>query len=149
MPLKLNAGETIRVNANFHWSTYIGPAIIAGLFTLPLFNPRGLGGVAFGMAIVGWCPLVYRLLSNKCKTYVVTNQRIHIEEGILAKNRKDMPLQKINDIQVSQSLSQRVFGCGNIMIMTGNDKSTTLKGLDKPEEFREAVTATENQKMAA
>ncbi|APJ02471.1 PH domain-containing protein [Silvanigrella aquatica] len=85
-------------------------------------------------------PFVYKWLQNKSKKYIVTNQRVYIENGIIAKSETELPLNKINDILLKQGIVQRLVGAGNIRIFTGNDKPTIIFDIDAPDSFKNKLT---------
>ena len=93
------------------------------------------------IALIFFYPFCTKWLENKCKSYVVTNQRLYLEEGILSKSKKDIPLAKINDVVLEQSLFQRLVGAGDIVILTGNDVALRISFIDKPNEFKDAISA--------
>lgn len=149
MSIKLKELESIKYEAHLHWSTYIVPGVWAFFFSLSLLTQLlvinsdaipNKGTVFFWTAVIGFGPIAYRFLQNKCKHYIVTNERLFVEEGILSKKKKDVPLLKINDLEVSQNIIQRIFGAGNISVLTGNDKPTVLRGIDLPDEFKHALS---------
>jgi uncharacterized membrane protein YdbT with pleckstrin-like domain len=150
--IKLRQDEQIQCEAHLHWSSYIAPgawAFVMGLSMIgQIFSKELSSTSAVWTAVMGAFPLIYVWLRNKNKSYVVTNQRLYVEEGILAKSKTDIPFNKINDINCGQGLLQRLFGAGNVSVMTGNDKPTKLKNLDQPEQFREALSNVCNKKAA-
>lgn len=144
MSIKLKETETIKIVAHLHWSSLIFPSFWAGCFTISILSQLiGSNKDEFPFLlsiIIGYFPLAYRYFQNKCKHYVITNERLFVEEGILAKKKKDIPLQKINDMEVNQSFFQRIFGAGNIFVLTGNDQPTVLKNIDKPDDFKNTLS---------
>lgn len=153
MSIQLRQDEKIECEAQFHWSAFIVPAIWAAFMSLALIgimaSPEFNGGAFFMVASFGYAPLTYVWLQNKNKAYVVTNQRLYVEMGILSKTKTDIPTHKINDINLNQDIVQRLFGAGNIAIMTGNDKPTKLMNIDRPEQFREVLSNICSKKTAA
>lgn len=49
-------------------------------------------------------------------TYVITNERVRIMEGIMGKSRNDIELIRIQDIDQSQTLRERLVNVGDIII---------------------------------
>lgn len=151
MALKLRTNEELKIKADFHWSSYLFPGIWAAFLTLFIIGllaaPKtdGESTPIFWFVILGWAPLISKFLANKCKDYSVTNQRLYVEEGIIAKKKKDIPLQKINDLEVSQGILQRMLGAGNILVLTGNDKPTILANIDNPEAFKNQISEITGQ----
>ena len=58
----------------------------------------------------------------------------------IAKNRKTIPLDKIQDIQVGQDCAQTCFGVKLISIMTGGPGDVQAVFLDSPDEVRAAIS---------
>lgn len=152
MAIKLRQGEEIQNEAQFHKSIFYIPAAWAALLTLSaigqLFIPRSEGQSLLLTLLIGLAPITYVWLKSKNKSYVITNQRLYVEDGILAKTKIDIPFQKINDISLSQSLTQRMLGSGNVMVMTGNNKPTTLRDLENSDNFREVLSRVCQHKSA-
>jgi uncharacterized membrane protein YdbT with pleckstrin-like domain len=90
--------------------------------------------------VLAGSPLAYLILQNRCKQYVLTSERLYIEEGILVKNMRDIPIQKINDIDLSQDPVQRLFGSGDIIVLTGNNSATRINNIDHPEIFKDKIS---------
>ena len=102
MSLHLRKNEKLVLRVDIHWSNFIFSGIWAffGLLTIlgVVFSPKEQGtiGMAIAMvAVIFWGPLIYKILSNKCKTYAVTDQRFYVEEGILSKTKLDIPFIKL------------------------------------------------------
>jgi hypothetical protein len=83
------------------------------------------------------------LMRIRSTVYTVTNQRIVIENGILSKALSEIDLRTIDDSQFYQSVSARMLGIGNIMIIS-SDKSQSavvLHSVTNPRALREAIRA--------
>ena len=160
MAVRLQNDEKIIFQANLHWSSYIVPACWAFLGSLSMLgmlignfsetNPKSTPAATFLMVgIVFFGPLLLRFLRNKFKVYAVTNKRVLIEEGIIAKKKIDLPFQKVNDIQMSQGIFQRMLGSGNVQVWTGNSKPLILRDIDTPEDFKNHLFDTTQQSKTA
>ena len=55
--------------------------------------------------------------------YLVTNRRVVKVEGVLKKRSADSSLEKINDAVLEQSVFGRMFGYGDLDILTANEQS--------------------------
>lgn len=152
MAIHLNPGEEIRIRGNIHWITYLRSSLIAagiivfGLFGVMATYANNNEPPTFGIlmvwvliAVLSIVPISVRWLQNKCTTYLVTNQRVYFEEGVLSHYSSDIPLEKINDVTVRQSIFQRLLGSGTVMVLTGNDAVTEFENLANLEAFRSAI----------
>ncbi len=137
MTLKLRENEKLKLKANIHWLENISQ-IIFGIF-LTIFGLASLASkdsFLLSFLIIGWLPFIYKVLVIRAKNYSLTNQRLYIEEGLFSKKKREIPIQKINDFEISQRIFQRLFGAGNVHVLTANDKPTILKNIRNPDEFK-------------
>jgi hypothetical protein len=73
--------------------------------------------------------------------YVITSQRVRIIEGVLGKEREDIELVRVQDIDQSQSVSERMLGLGDITIRS-HDRShpeVILRNVKNPQEVHEIL----------
>lgn len=145
MAIKLRDGEEIKAQAQLHCSNYI-PAGFWAFFCTPgafasLFSEQGSFAQFLLIMVMGYLPLAYVSLKFKTMAYVITNERLYVEEGILAKSKKDLPLHKINDFEIKQGIFQRMYASGNVHVLTGNDKPTILVNIADVENFRASASA--------
>ena len=73
--------------------------------------------------------------------YIITSERIKISRGLLSKDYENFELIRIQDIDVSKAVTERLFGLGDIHIR-GADPSTpeiTLRNINKPNEVYELL----------
>jgi hypothetical protein len=61
--------------------------------------------------------------------YVITNERVRIVRGLLGKDREDIELIRIQDIDQNQTLRERALNVGDIIIRS-HDSSTPLAVLN-------------------
>ena len=71
-----------------------------------------------GLAVLGWTTLRY--LNQE---YILTNRRVIQLQGVLNKTTLDSGLEKINDAALSQSIFGRMFGFGDLEILTASDSA--------------------------
>ncbi|WP_186646648.1 PH domain-containing protein [Fluviispira vulneris] len=137
MALNLRENEKLKLKAKIHWLSYTFQILFGVLFTLyGLTTLASKDSHLLLSLIIGLLPLLYKMLVNYCKEYSLTNQRLYIEDGILAKTKREIPVQKINDFEINQGIIQRIFGAGNVHVLTGNDKPTILRNIKNPDDFK-------------
>ena len=78
---------------------------LLGILTAVLF----IGGLVF----LGWATLRY--LNTE---FVLTNRRVVQVEGVVNKRATDSSLEKINDAVLTQSIFGRIFGFGDLDVLT-------------------------------
>ena len=155
MAITLRPDEVVASEVNFHWLAFIASkllALVGVIVLLAYIATISMKSLHSGMlastniylpivAIICFCPFCAKWLENKCKSYVVTSQRLYLEKGILSKSKKDIPIAKIDDVVLEQSLLKRMVGAGDIVILTGNDVALRISCIDKPNEFKDAISA--------
>jgi hypothetical protein len=75
------------------------------------------------------------------ENYTITTERIKIVRGMLSRGVENFELIRVQDIDLSQGVSERMFGVGDIAIR-GHDSSDTkivLRNVPKPEEVYEIL----------
>ena len=75
------------------------------------------------------------------ESYVVTTERIKVVKGLLSRDVENFELIRIQDIDLSQGMGERMLGIGDITIR-GQDASKptlVLRNIPKPEELYETL----------
>jgi uncharacterized membrane protein YdbT with pleckstrin-like domain len=87
--------------------------------------------------------LVVAWLRLRSTLYVITNQRVMIEQGILSKTVNEIDLRYVDDSQFFQGLSDRVLGIGNVTLISSDKSSPTymLRSVRDPRGVRELIRA--------
>jgi len=99
----------------------------------------GIIGLPF--AGIGLIFLVGVWLTVKSADYRLTNERLFLRRGIIARNVDELELYRVRDVTFTQGLLQRIMGVGNVNV-TSTDASTpvlTLRGVGAPEQIKEAI----------
>jgi hypothetical protein len=73
--------------------------------------------------------------------YQITNERVRIIEGALMKERRDIELIRIKDVDHTQSLTERAFSIGDIYIRSADasDPEIVLSNVSNPVEVHEIL----------
>ena len=71
------------------------------------------------------------------KQYVITNRRVIQVAGIFNKDVIDSALEKVNDVKLAQSVMGRLFGYGDVEIMTASELGINLfRRIANPVKFK-------------
>src|SRR5215208_2415947 len=104
-----------------------GPRDVLGYIILALV----IGGIAY----IGWQAL--RWMNEE---YVVTTRRVLQLEGVINKRVLDSSLEKINDAVLTQSLFGRMFGFGDLDILTAAESGISrLRMLRQADDFKRTM----------
>ncbi|MDX6678010.1 MAG: hypothetical protein QOE31_2062 [Solirubrobacteraceae bacterium] len=84
--------------------------------------------------VVGW---VKRLFT----TYTISNHRLHIRRGIVARAEQQTAITRVQNVNTHQSVLQRLLQIGNVNFDTaaGDDFDFEFGGVADPQEVVEAV----------
>lgn len=138
------------------------PSIISILGTLVLCLVLFVGGsialVVFRTDIsdkifwygVIWLPLIPMLyllgkyVALKFVSYEITSERVKTIKGILSKRTDELELYRVKDTSLIEPFIYRMFGVGNISIITGDDTTPQLelKAIKNAKEVREQLRAS-------
>jgi len=74
-------------------------------------------------------------------SYQITTERVRIIRGLLGKDRDDIELIRIQDIDFQQSLTERVLGIGDILIISADPSlpESKLSNVKQPEAVHEIL----------
>ena len=77
------------------------------------------------------------LLSTKL---TIDGENVHVDSGLLTKARRSMPLRKLGDVHVEQSLLQRMMGLGDLSISAAGESTRhTIESIDRPQEVCDKI----------
>jgi len=134
----MSSGETIVIERRQHWLVLVDHAklailgLVAALLIFIFRGNLGTDGIGDGLNFVlGWVVLalvvyavvvfVYQYLRWINDAFIVTNRRVIQISGILNKKALDSSLEKINDAVLTQNVFGRVFGFGDLEILTASE----------------------------
>ena len=82
--------------------------------------------------------------------YELTDQRLKVSEGFIARREDDVELYRIKDTKFSQSLMERIFGIGTVVVQ-GSDMTGTvvMTKVANPKQIRETLRNSVNKARAA
>jgi uncharacterized membrane protein YdbT with pleckstrin-like domain len=123
----LNAGEEVVVDLHPHWITVAVPtalATVAVLLWLVVFVRDSAGPVEFLAALGALSALSWALArwAGRITThFVVTSDRVIYKLGVITRTGVEIPLEKVNNVNFHQSLSERIIGAGDLLIESGGE----------------------------
>lgn len=140
----LTGNEKIVFETRLSWFEYISficaiffGALCAGFIVSAQLMPSFLAVVLF-ILFAALCG-VYPWLERKCSEYVITSRRVVVKTGIISRNVFEMRLQKIESVDLEQSILGRIFDFGTLIIHGTGDTAKRLPMLSQPVAFRHAI----------
>jgi uncharacterized membrane protein YdbT with pleckstrin-like domain len=144
--LKLSPGERVIFEGHPSWRAILGfyikgvlLAAIAGLLT-DLFG-GGAGTVFLVVLIVVAITFVAGFVKRVATTYTITTRRLNIRRGVFSREIQETRLERVQNVNYSQSLYQRVMQIGDVDFDTAasDDYNFIFSGVADPEEVVHSV----------
>ena len=67
-------------------------------------------------------------------SFVLTSDRLITRSGVIAKQSKEIPLERINDVAFTQTILERMLGAGDLMVESAGERGQTrITAVRKPE----------------
>ncbi len=133
----LSEGEVVVTSFRQHWKLLIIPIgwfalalVVIGLIAwiIPEGDAWSWVQWALTFAVIGaaiWF-VVRPIVSWLTTYYVLTNQRLITRSGLVAKSGIEIPLERITNVNFSQSMIERMMGAGDLLV-----ESAGLSGQSK------------------
>ena len=157
----LASGERIVRNAHQHWFILVWRArwaVLGLVIALVLTVVRALNASATGLLwdILGWAALIlvvigilnllWGALKFRAEEYVITTRRIIHAEGVINKRATDSSLEKINDAVLVESIFGRMFGFGDLDVLTASESGIEkLRMLRDAKSFKKAMLEAKHE----
>jgi uncharacterized membrane protein YdbT with pleckstrin-like domain len=105
----------------------IGLVILLALVQIPVYISIP---VAISLLLI---PAWYHLKRNMVR-YTLTDSKVEIDTGLIARTTRNIPLTKIQDVTVSASILQRLLGFGDLLIDNASEigGTTVLHNISNP-----------------
>jgi uncharacterized membrane protein YdbT with pleckstrin-like domain len=143
---------TVRQHPLFLWGRIIGAVIFAILILAAVWALRyyviDSPQLAWGylLALLAAPTIWWRVLVWRNHQFVVTSRRVMQLSGVFTKTVIDSLLEKVNDLKTDQSLFGRMFGYGDIEILTASEAGINdFRHIANPLEFKRAILEAKEQ----
>jgi uncharacterized membrane protein YdbT with pleckstrin-like domain len=147
----LQPGEKVLYSTNAHW-IFFAPAIllwivVAVFLALSGLVPAGspLMLVCWGLAGIAGLFALYKTVTAWFHRWTtetdVTSLRVVHKTGFINRQTFEMSLDKIESVDVNQSIAGRIFDYGDVTIMGVGKSEEKLDTVASPIAFRNAITA--------
>ena len=124
------------VKAGYALAVVTGIALVFLLASLGV--PASISSpVALALLLI---PAYYHVRRNMIK-YTVTDSKLQIDTGLIARTTKNIPLSKIQDVTVQASIPQRLQGFGYLIIDNASELggSIVMHNISKPRHYADLL----------
>jgi len=144
--INLSDGETIIFQGHPSWRAIIGfylkglaIAIVLGVIAKLVGST---GDVFVAVIVVLALTVLIGFLKRWATTYTITTRRLNIKRGIVSREIQETRLERVQDVNYSQSVYQRLMQIGDVDFNTaasGGDYDFIFYGVANPGEVVESV----------
>jgi uncharacterized membrane protein YdbT with pleckstrin-like domain len=148
--------ENIIITTRHHWFILASSIILEIIFIMLIFTATLVGSIALAniqspallfVAIGGFVLLLIPIATGTRDVlnwtnhqFIITNRRVMQISGIFNKSIIDSSLEKVNDIKMEISALGRMFGYGDIEILTASELGVNkFKQIENPVRFKTAL----------
>ncbi|NGM12229.1 PH domain-containing protein [Verrucosispora sp. WMMA2044] len=133
----LSEDEHVVLHLHPHWKALIRPVAVlvlavAAVVVGVLFLPSG-GGGSVALAVIGGLALlavlvlaVWPYVSWRSTHYLFTSERVVLQHGVFSRDRRDIPLSRVNDHSMSQQFAGRLLGYGTLTIESAGERGQSV-----------------------
>ena len=150
----LNDDEELLAEMHPHWIFLFGPlftsiGVWAAIIVLLILWRNPPSWTNYPIIIIVLIPglwLLGRFIRWKSYDVALTSTRILVRQGIVGRDTVQLRLQRITEVNIRQSLVERVLGTGSLLIdVQGEDDSLTLEYMRKPAIVQRVINSQINE----
>jgi uncharacterized membrane protein YdbT with pleckstrin-like domain len=159
--VETQVGEHIIFEGHPSWRSTLGfyikgvaLAVVAGAITALVTRIADdevvWGTVAVVVLIVLGVGLVVGFLKRLATTYTISNQRLNIRRGIVARKVQETRLDRVQNVNTTQSVLERILQVGTVDFDTAgsDDSEFAFRGVSQPEKVMAAVDRAQREHAA-
>jgi hypothetical protein len=151
----LAPGEEILLQPRYHWVRFLPSASVAVLgaalaaasgvlIPAPVGSETGLrsplllgAGLVFAAGVLG---IAWRALVDSFDEFAITSFRVIKKSGFVTRSVRQIPLEKVQDVNVRSTLGGRWLSYGDVELQTaGSDSTVVFPRILHPENFRNVL----------
>ena len=141
-------GERILASSSRHWVVLLRPiatTIFAVAIALVILTLLPISGELRLLLMLGAILVLLGVLNLyywrwRAHEYVLTDQRVILNEGIVSKFSRSIAIDRIQDLTTFQGLWGRTWGFGDIELETaGREGAELLSTVPRPQQLRNAI----------
>jgi membrane protein YdbS with pleckstrin-like domain len=150
----LNEDEELLAELKPHWIFMFGPlftsvGVWVALIALVILWHNPPGWTNYPIIVIALIPglwLLGRYVRWRSYDVALTSTRILVRQGIFGRDTVQLRLQRITEVNLSQTLIERLLGTGRIIIdVQGEDDSLTLEYMPQPAVVQRVLNSQINE----
>jgi uncharacterized membrane protein YdbT with pleckstrin-like domain len=141
----LQPGEEVRHISSIHWIVY-WPGVAVAILAIAVFwfadgryLPRVWQYSAYALGLVAAFLLIRELFQWLITEIAVTNRRVIYKKGLVRLHTNEMNMDKVESVQVNQSVLGRMFDFGTVRILGTGEGFEALQTVARPIALRNSI----------
>jgi len=120
--------------------SYLVSIALSLIVTAGVAYARGSLGIALIAAAVFFIRPIVRHIRLKGTIYTLTGAKLEIKTGIFSKDTKNIPLRHIDNVEVSETLKERLIGIGDVLIDSAAlDTKMVMNNIKNPRKYADMI----------
>src|SRR5262249_8934668 len=120
--------------------SYLLAALLSLAVTAAVAYARGPLLFALIGAVIFFMRPIFRHFRLKRTVYTLTATNLEVRKGILSKDSKSIPLRHIDNVEVSETLKERLIGIGDVLIDSAAlDSKMVLENIKNPRKYADLI----------
>jgi uncharacterized membrane protein YdbT with pleckstrin-like domain len=140
-------GEHVLVTSRQHWVALLRPfavtilaAVLLMVLAILLLSGELQFFVPLGILVIALVILNIYYCGWRAHEYVVTDQRVILNEGIVSRFSRSVAIDRVQDLTTYQGLWGRAWGFGDIELESaGREGGEWLRRVPHPQQMRNAI----------
>ena len=141
----LMKGEEVVYKASLHWAIYIPTALwlLLGILMIAISvgeEESSVMVIAIIFFVFAVFALIKAIIANVTSEFAVTNKRLILKEGLIARNIVELMLTKCEGVALDQGILGRILGYGTLITTTGG-ATNKFRKIKDPIIFRNYINS--------
>jgi uncharacterized membrane protein YdbT with pleckstrin-like domain len=153
----LNEGESMVIDTHPHWWTFAPGAlrlvlaiVVAVVGAVQFDNNTVVNYIGIALILVATLHLGWIYLQWFTTDFVLTTDRLITRSGVLSRQTREIPIERINDLACSQSIFERLIGSGDLLVESGGERGQQrFHNVSDPFEVQNTIHRTMESAQAA
>jgi membrane protein YdbS with pleckstrin-like domain len=120
--------------------SYLVAIVLSLIVTLGVAYVRGSLAIALIAAAIFFIRPIVRHMRLRRTVYTLTGAKLEIRTGIFSKDTKSIPLRHIDNVEISETLKERLIGIGDVLIDSAAlDTKMVLNNVKNPRKYADLI----------
>ncbi len=142
----LNDEEEIILDLRPHWFFLFGPGVLlVAALALAIWVSQNVDSdfalfPALGLAVVALLFFLARYAQWLTTNFVLTTDRLIFRKGVVSRQGREIPLERLNDVSYTQTLFQRMMLAGDLLVESAGEQGQSQYGhFSRPQDIQNEI----------